>query len=217
MVRRTSIAVVEPQEQVQKEQSSHWFRIHRGVHTSEYRRVLESNMNSHNQTSRMLLTTHSRQLPVRKERGMNVKVEVGGMTRETRAVQERSEETVNRMVAVEEEVIEAVAMTGITVVREIIAMVAIRTATGTVPVGRMIKEMATARTVTTRTATRMATGMVPVGRMVEETVHRMAGMIVEETNIPRPIPVNIAALAQKETESAFRSSESSISFGLLFF
>ena len=161
---------------------------------------------------------------------MNVKVEVGGMTRETRAVQERLEETVNRMVAeditvveegttsamiearmakvaVKEEVIEATAMTGTTVVSEIIKMAATRMATRMATGTVLVDRMATARTGIVRMATRMA----------EETVHRMAGMIVEETNIPRPIPVNIAVLAQKETESAFRSGESSISFGLLFF
>tara|TARA_B100000959_G_scaffold270675_1_gene317865 strand:- start:1274 stop:1849 length:576 start_codon:yes stop_codon:yes gene_type:complete len=187
--------------------------------------------------------THSRPLLVRKERGMSVKADVGGMTSETRAVHERSEATANRMVAeditvvvtgitsamtearkatVKEEVIEAVAMTGTTVVSEIIAMVVIR-----MEITAMAEEMATVRTAIARMTTRMAIGTVTrmatvrteiarmttgtvATRMAEETVHKMAGTIVEETSIPRPILVNIAAVAQEGTES-------SNSFELLFF
>ena len=243
MARRTSTVVVEQQEQVQKEQSSHWFRIHRGALSSVFRRMLESNANSPNQTSRMWSITHSRPLLVRKERGMSVKADVGGMTSETRAVHERSEATANRMVAeditvdatgitsamtearkatVKEEVIEAVAMTGTTVVSEIIAMVVIR-----MKITAMAEEMATVRTAIARMTTRMAIGTVTrmatvrteiarmttgtvATRMAEETVHKMAGTIVEETSIPRPILVNIAAVVQEGTES-------SNSFELLFF
>ncbi len=82
-----------------------------------------------------------------------------------------------------EEATEVAAMTGTTAVVEITVMAVIRMAI-------------TSRTVDKRTEiARMET------RMAEETVHKMEGIVAEETSIPQPILVNIAALAQEGTES----------------
>jgi len=134
---------------------------------------------------------------------MSVKVEVGGTISETGAAHERSEETVNRTVAeditvaatgitsaiteahktvAKEEATEVAAMTGTMVVREITVMAVTRMAIAS-------------RTVDKETATgRMETGM------AEEMVHKMEGIVAEETSIPQPKLVNIAALAQEGTE-----------------
>ena len=135
---------------------------------------------------------------------MSVKVEVGGTISETGAAHERSEETVNRTVAeditvaatgitsaiteahktvAKEEATEVAAMTGTMVVREITVMAVTRMAIAS-------------RTVDKETATgRMETGM------AEVMVHKMEGIVAEETSIPRPILVNIVVLAHEGTES----------------
>ena len=53
MARRTSTAVVEPLERVQRERSFHWSRIHRGVHSNAFRRMSELTVISHNLISKI--------------------------------------------------------------------------------------------------------------------------------------------------------------------